>query len=103
MACSSKLKYLSRAFSASCRCSTWKVQSGGGRCYSKVSSASGTAAADADADAAEGLKVGEDVAPSSGICRPLSEILKELNKKVPDTFVKTRVESDGFAIRYIPW
>ncbi|XP_061359402.1 DNA repair RAD52-like protein 1, mitochondrial [Gastrolobium bilobum] len=46
---------------------------------------------------------GEDVPPSSGICRPLSEILKELNKKVPDSLVKTRYEDGGFPIRYIPW
>ncbi|OAY75836.1 DNA repair RAD52-like protein 1, mitochondrial [Ananas comosus] len=41
-------------------------------------------------------------APTEGISRPLSEILKELGKKVPDSLVKTRVE-DGFPIRYIPW
>ncbi|XP_047172599.1 DNA repair RAD52-like protein 1, mitochondrial [Vigna umbellata] len=45
----------------------------------------------------------EEEAPSSGISRPLSEILKELNKKVPDSLVKTRYEKDGFPIRYIPW
>ncbi|KAG2398281.1 hypothetical protein LR48_Vigan08g214000 [Vigna angularis] len=45
----------------------------------------------------------EEEAPSSGISRPLSEILKELNKKVPDSLVKTRHEKDGFPIRYIPW
>ncbi|KAL2329384.1 hypothetical protein Fmac_022811 [Flemingia macrophylla] len=57
------------------------------RCYSKLSHAEGV----------------EEEAPSSGICRPLSEILKELNKKVPDSLVKTRLEKDGFPIRYIPW
>ncbi|KAM7253419.1 hypothetical protein ACFE04_026037 [Oxalis oulophora] len=40
--------------------------------------------------------------PTSGISRPLSEILQELNKKVPDKLVTTRVE-DGFSIKYIPW
>lgn len=45
----------------------------------------------------------EEEAPSSGISRPLSEILKELNKKVPDSLVKTRHEKDGFSVRYIPW
>lgn len=40
--------------------------------------------------------------PSSGISRPLSEILRELNRKVPDSFIKTRVE-DGFSIKYVPW
>ncbi|BFG40436.1 uncharacterized protein Pyn_12932 [Prunus yedoensis var. nudiflora] len=41
-------------------------------------------------------------AVSSGISRPLSEILKQLNKKVPDSLVKTRSES-GFTSKYIPW
>jgi len=45
----------------------------------------------------------EEEAHSSGISKPLSEILKELNKKVPDSLVKTRHEKDGFPIRYIPW
>ncbi|KAH0976550.1 hypothetical protein GBA52_026269 [Prunus armeniaca] len=41
-------------------------------------------------------------AVSSGISRPLSEILRQLNKKVPDSLVKTRSES-GFTSKYIPW
>lgn len=57
------------------------------RCYSKLRHGEGE----------------EDEVPSSGICRPLSEILKELNKKVPDSLIKTRLEKDGFPIRYIPW
>ncbi|XWS22006.1 hypothetical protein CRYUN_Cryun30bG0106600 [Craigia yunnanensis] len=40
--------------------------------------------------------------PTAGISRPLSDILKELNKKVPDSLVKLRIE-DGFNIKYIPW
>ncbi|CAN6475400.1 unnamed protein product [Victoria cruziana] len=40
--------------------------------------------------------------PTSGISRPLSEILKELNKRVPDSLVKTRFE-EGTSIKYIPW
>ncbi|XP_059290630.1 DNA repair RAD52-like protein 1, mitochondrial [Lycium ferocissimum] len=44
----------------------------------------------------------EDI-PSSGISRPLSEILKELNKKVPDNLIKFRHEPNGFSIKYIPW
>ncbi|OMO77610.1 hypothetical protein COLO4_25054 [Corchorus olitorius] len=40
--------------------------------------------------------------PTAGISRPLSEILKELNKKVPDSLVKLRNE-DGFNVKYIPW
>ncbi|XP_004497903.1 DNA repair RAD52-like protein 1, mitochondrial [Cicer arietinum] len=68
------------------------------RCYSKLKNASSSSAA----AAAEFDKVVDDV-PTSGICRPLSEILKELNKKVPDSLVKTRIEKDGFPIRYIPW
>jgi len=65
------------------------------RCYSKLNHATKSSSADFE-------KVADDV-PISGICRPLSEILKELNKKVPDSLVKTRVEKDGFHIRYIPW
>jgi len=53
--------------------------------------------------ASESEKMEEEEVPSSGISRPLSEILKELNKKVPDSVVKTRLEKDGFPIRYIPW
>ncbi|XP_031499582.1 DNA repair RAD52-like protein 1, mitochondrial isoform X2 [Nymphaea colorata] len=44
---------------------------------------------------------GEEI-PTSGISRPLSDILKELNKRVPDSLVKTRVE-EGTSIKYIPW
>jgi hypothetical protein len=43
-----------------------------------------------------------DSVPTSGISRPLSEILKELNKKVPDTLVSQRVDN-GFSIKYVPW
>lgn len=43
-----------------------------------------------------------DAVPTSGISRPLSEILKELNKNVPNSLVKIRVE-DGFSMKYIPW
>ncbi|KAL1820570.1 hypothetical protein DCAR_0416894 [Daucus carota subsp. sativus] len=44
-----------------------------------------------------------DVVPTSGISRPLSEILKEINKRVPDSLVKLRTESNGFSVKYIPW
>ncbi|XP_042477409.1 DNA repair RAD52-like protein 1, mitochondrial [Macadamia integrifolia] len=40
--------------------------------------------------------------PTSGISRPLWEILRELNKRVPDTLVRVRME-DGFAAKYVPW
>ncbi|KAG6483754.1 DNA repair RAD52-like protein 1, mitochondrial [Zingiber officinale] len=43
----------------------------------------------------------EDV-PTSGISRPLSEILKELNKKIPESLVSTRLEGDA-ALKYVPW
>ncbi|XP_064944476.1 DNA repair RAD52-like protein 1, mitochondrial isoform X1 [Musa acuminata AAA Group] len=46
--------------------------------------------------------VDEEEVPTSGICRPLSEILRELNKKVPDLLIRTRVEN-GVATRHIPW
>ncbi|XP_020214844.1 DNA repair RAD52-like protein 1, mitochondrial [Cajanus cajan] len=75
-----KLRKLSRVRGGELGCGRWN------RCYSKWSD-----------------EVAEE-APSSGICRPLSEILKELNKKVPDSLIKTRLEkTDGFPIRYIPW
>lgn len=45
----------------------------------------------------------EEEVPTSGISRPLSEILKELNKKVPDSLIRARNEPDGFSIKYIPW
>ncbi|KAK6937942.1 hypothetical protein RJ641_031450 [Dillenia turbinata] len=45
----------------------------------------------------------EDVPlPTEGLGRPLSEILKQLNKKVPDSLLRVRVE-DGFSVKYIPW
>lgn len=37
------------------------------------------------------------------ISRPISEILKELNKKVPDSLIRARTEPNGFSIKYIPW
>ncbi|XP_023763211.1 DNA repair RAD52-like protein 1, mitochondrial [Lactuca sativa] len=45
----------------------------------------------------------DDDFPTSGISRPISEILKELNKKVPDSLIRARVEANGFSIKYIPW
>ncbi|KAL5982822.1 hypothetical protein ACLOJK_016899 [Asimina triloba] len=39
--------------------------------------------------------------PTAGISRPLSEILKELNRKVPDSFIKVRME-EGFSMKYVP-
>ncbi|KAJ9535051.1 hypothetical protein OSB04_un001878, partial [Centaurea solstitialis] len=45
----------------------------------------------------------DDDVPTSGISRPLSEILKELNKKVPDSLIRARAEPNGFSIKYIPW
>ncbi|KAH9618431.1 hypothetical protein KSS87_017972 [Heliosperma pusillum] len=40
--------------------------------------------------------------PTEGISRPLSVILKQLNKKVPESLIRVRSE-DGFSINYIPW
>ncbi|KAJ0817164.1 putative DNA repair RAD52-like protein [Helianthus annuus] len=37
------------------------------------------------------------------LSRPISEILKELNKKVPDSLIRTRTESDGFTLKHLPW
>jgi hypothetical protein len=49
------------------------------------------------------LAGGEVAAPTEGISKPLAEVLRELGKRVPESLVKTRVEDDGFAIKYIPW
>jgi hypothetical protein len=46
---------------------------------------------------------GGEVAPTEGISRPLADVLKELGKRVPDSLLKTRVEDNGFALKYIPW
>ncbi|XP_074282737.1 DNA repair RAD52-like protein 1, mitochondrial [Silene latifolia] len=40
--------------------------------------------------------------PTEGISRPLSVILKQLNKKVPKSLISVRFEDD-FSINYIPW
>ena len=53
------------------------------------------------ASAPEILQEQDDI--TSGISRPLSQILKELNKKVPDSLVRVRTEPNGFPIKYIPW
>jgi len=45
----------------------------------------------------------EAASASSGISRPLSEILKELNKRVPDSLVKVLRSENDFSIKYVPW
>ncbi|XP_071711984.1 DNA repair RAD52-like protein 1, mitochondrial [Rutidosis leptorrhynchoides] len=45
----------------------------------------------------------DDDVLTSGISRPISEILKELNKKVPDSLIRARTEANGFSLKYIPW
>ncbi|XP_028800405.1 DNA repair RAD52-like protein 1, mitochondrial [Neltuma alba] len=97
-----KLKSLARAVSSSTSASSASFSKSKSvlpqdywRSYAKSSFTSAAAANSGD-DVA-------DVVPSSGISRPLSEILKELNKKVPDSLIKTRVEKDGFPVKYIPW
>ncbi|PKA56645.1 hypothetical protein AXF42_Ash012775 [Apostasia shenzhenica] len=45
----------------------------------------------------------EDEVPTEGISRPLSEVLRELGKRVPDSFMKARIEEDGQTIKYVPW
>nr|KYP75543.1 hypothetical protein KK1_008282 [Cajanus cajan] len=40
---------------------------------------------------------------SSCITRPLAEILRDLNKRIPDTIVKARVPGDPSASTFIPW
>ncbi|GAA0172027.1 hypothetical protein LIER_41264 [Lithospermum erythrorhizon] len=57
----------------------------------------------AAADKVVNCEVDDDEVPTSGISRPLSEILKEINKKVPESLIKGRTEANGFIARYIPW
>ncbi|PON95135.1 cobalt ion binding protein [Trema orientale] len=70
------------------------------RHYAKATSSSPSSSGSATAKEAELDQ--EDPFVSSGISRPLSEILKQLNKKVPDSLVKVRLE-DGFSSKYVPW
>eukprot|EP00249_Psilotum_nudum_P012518 c23828_g1_i1 orf=192-779(-) len=44
----------------------------------------------------------ENIPLSSCITRPLAEILRDLNKRVPDKVLKTEIE-DGVARKFIPW
>ncbi|KQK10861.1 DNA repair RAD52-like protein 1, mitochondrial [Brachypodium distachyon] len=46
---------------------------------------------------------GVEAAPTEGISKPLADVLRELGKRVPDSLVKTRLEDNGFALKYIPW
>ncbi|XP_004290273.1 PREDICTED: uncharacterized protein LOC101314142 [Fragaria vesca subsp. vesca] len=81
----------------SCLLGSLRVAAGWRRSYVKLASSSyaqGGREIEADED--------EDFPVSSGISRPLSEILKQINKKVPDTLVKSRHEN-GFTSKYIPW
>ncbi|RRT62917.1 hypothetical protein B296_00036390 [Ensete ventricosum] len=68
---------------------------------SRPSSASPKSASETPA-ALKPATVEEEEVPTSGICRPLSEILRELNKKVPDSLIRTRIEN-GVVTRHIPW
>ncbi|KAF7836385.1 DNA repair RAD52-like protein 1, mitochondrial [Senna tora] len=99
-----KLKSLTRALSSSFSASS--ISSSNSKLVLSRSSYYKSSASPFSSAPANNDRVGDDgddVVPTSGISRPLSEILKELNKKVPDSLVKTRVEKDGFPVRYIPW
>ncbi|RAL43016.1 hypothetical protein DM860_009798 [Cuscuta australis] len=65
---------------------------------SSFSSAATSSNPDVNADGGD-----VDTVPAAGIHRTLSYILKELNKKVPESLIKVRTEADGFPIKYIPW
>lgn len=41
-------------------------------------------------------------ANNSFITRPLAEILRDMNKRVPDKVLKTRTD-EGVTLKYIPW
>lgn len=40
---------------------------------------------------------------NSSITRPLAEILRDLNKRIPDTIVKAPIPGDPSASTFIPW
>ncbi|KAJ7567019.1 hypothetical protein O6H91_02G128700 [Diphasiastrum complanatum] len=44
----------------------------------------------------------DDLAGSSFMTRPLAEILRDMNKRVPDKVIKTRYDR-GAVLKYIPW
>ncbi|GMP63004.1 hypothetical protein CsSME_00024875 [Camellia sinensis var. sinensis] len=86
------------------------LRSSSNRCYaaakakaSSSSSLNGATMRESSIPSSEREEDLEDLVPTSGISRPLSEILKELNKKVPDSLIRVRTESDGFPVKYIPW
>ncbi|XP_043720581.1 DNA repair RAD52-like protein 1, mitochondrial [Telopea speciosissima] len=87
----------SLTYSSALKLSQW----GSSRFYAKVPSS-------AKEKEKEERVVVPDVEPevsdvlTSGISRPLSEILRELNKRVPDSLIRVRTE-DGFAVKYVPW
>ncbi|KAL8485744.1 hypothetical protein ACS0TY_027871 [Phlomoides rotata] len=45
----------------------------------------------------------DDAVPTSGLGRPLSDVLKDLSKKVPEPLIRVLKETDGFSAKYIPW
>ncbi|KAJ7529029.1 hypothetical protein O6H91_15G031200 [Diphasiastrum complanatum] len=45
----------------------------------------------------------DDSAGSSFITRPLAEILRDMNKRVPDKVISERVDEDGTLLKFIPW
>lgn len=82
---------------------------GSSRCYAKAASAKQKVKEEGTEEHQETYIVPEVVPEkeeeevlTSGISRPLAEILKELGKRVPDSATKTRIE-DGFTMKYIPW
>ncbi|GAB2235186.1 hypothetical protein Droror1_Dr00027679 [Drosera rotundifolia] len=52
--------------------------------------------------AGEAREEGDEEVPTEGISRPLSVILRQLNKKVPESVIRVR-HQDGFPVKYIPW
>ncbi|XP_078182311.1 cobalt ion binding protein [Carex rostrata] len=53
--------------------------------------------------APEELEDEKAAVPTEGINRPLSEVLKKLNMKIPDSLICTYVEKNGVSLRYVPW
>lgn len=72
--------------------------------YSSSSSSAVNTSNSAKLQQETNLETEDDAAlPTSGISRPLSHILKDLNKKVPESLLRLRSEPSGFSFKYIPW
>ncbi|EXC32487.1 hypothetical protein L484_012654 [Morus notabilis] len=71
------------------------------RCHAKLASSLSSSSLSSEAKESP-FSSEEELPVSSGISKPISDILKQLNKKVPDSLVKVRFDN-GVSTKYIPW